>query len=114
MNTFGARLRSVRDLRGLTQEEVGFRLDVTKATISKWETSRSEPTLAQLALLSELYGVSTDSLVKNVGDWRVHETPGTYDVRSAASRDELSLLMRFRELSPDRQRGLIELLKPDR
>ena len=112
MNTFGERLRAAREARGVTQEVIGFEVGVTKATVSKWETGRSEPTLSQLAMLAEVLQTTTDALVRNVAFWGVGEPAAEYDTRRAMSSDEQALLLRFRAESPTRRAALLELLKP--
>lgn len=41
MSIFGDQLKQARDAKGWSQERVGFELDVTKATVSKWEIGRA-------------------------------------------------------------------------
>ena len=40
----GAAIRSLREAKGLTQEELAARIHVSAKTVSKWETGRSFPT----------------------------------------------------------------------
>jgi len=63
--TFAEKLMELRKARGLSQEELGFRLDVTRQTVSKWETGQTTPELEKLVALSALFGVSIDALVGN-------------------------------------------------
>lgn len=58
------RLRSLRREKGWSQEELADRLGVSRQALSKWESGQSVPELDKLVVLSELYGVSLDSLVK--------------------------------------------------
>lgn len=120
MNTFGERLRAAREARGLTQQALGFDVGVTDATISKWEKGRSEPTLAQLAMLAELLGVTTDKLIRNVAFWTgLAEEQGLYQAghlahegRRVSNEDEETLLVRFRAATVAKRAAIIELLKP--
>ena len=63
--TFSEKLMGLRKARGLSQEEVGYRLDVTRQTVSKWETGQTTPEMEKLVALSALFGVSIDELVGN-------------------------------------------------
>lgn len=57
------RLTTLRQRKGVTQEEVAHTLSVSDKTISKWETEASEPSLEMLIKLAGYYNVSTDSLL---------------------------------------------------
>ena len=63
--TFGQKLQQLRRARGMSQEELAGQLSVTRQTISKWELDQSTPDLPYLAAISELFGVSTDYLIKS-------------------------------------------------
>ena len=65
MMTFSEKLMELRKAKGLSQEELGFRLDVTRQTVSKWETGQTTPEMEKLVGLSALFGVSIDELVGN-------------------------------------------------
>ncbi len=62
--TFGQKLQQLRKARGLSQEDLARQLSVTRQTISKWELDQSTPDLPYLAAISEVFGVSTDFLIK--------------------------------------------------
>lgn len=111
MESFGKRLRAAREARGITQEALVFEVGVTSATVSKWETGRSEPTLEQIALLTGLLGRSADYFV--LPDADMDEAAKAQDVRRALNVDEERLLARFRMLTPDRRQGLLALLSPE-
>lgn len=63
--TFGEKLQKLRKAQGLSQEELAGRLSVTRQTISKWELDQSTPELALLAQLSDIFGITTDYLIKD-------------------------------------------------
>jgi transcriptional regulator with XRE-family HTH domain len=60
---FSERLKELRVEKNLTQEELGEKLNLTKANISKYETGRIEPNLETLNYLSEFFDVSIDFLL---------------------------------------------------
>ncbi|WP_243153482.1 helix-turn-helix domain-containing protein [Senegalia massiliensis] len=60
---FPERLKSLRLEKKLTQEELGNKLNVTKANISKYETGRIEPNIETLDYLSNFFDVSIDYLL---------------------------------------------------
>ncbi|MEU3605437.1 helix-turn-helix transcriptional regulator [Streptomyces sp. NPDC035033] len=58
----GARLRAVRERRGLTLAGVGDATGISSSTLSRIETGRRKPTLEVVLRLAEEYGVSLDEL----------------------------------------------------
>ena len=60
-------LRTLRDLLGLTQDQLGILLGVSGNTISRWETGKTQPTLTipqslRLFLLIDQAGLTKDDL----------------------------------------------------
>lgn len=60
----GTQIRKYRSAQELSQEELAERVYVTRQTISNWENGKSYPDLHSLLLLSSLFHVSLDQLVK--------------------------------------------------
>lgn len=54
----------LRRQKGWSQEELAAHLDVSRQSVSKWESAVSMPELDKIVRLSELFGVSTDYLLK--------------------------------------------------
>ena len=63
---FNEKLISLRKSKGLSQEELGAELNVTRQTISKWESGQSYPDFQRLVLLSDFFGLTLDELVKDI------------------------------------------------
>lgn len=61
---FAERIVALRKKCGMSQEQLAEKLGLTRQTISKWETAQSTPELAYIVQLSEIFGVSTDFLLK--------------------------------------------------
>ena len=61
--TLGQKLTFYRKKQGLTQQQLGDRINVTAQAVSKWENDLAEPDLHTLMKLSELYGTTLDVLV---------------------------------------------------
>ena len=59
----GEKLYELRKEKHLSQEEVAEKLDVTRQTISKWETNQSTPDFDKIRPLCELYGITADELL---------------------------------------------------
>lgn len=58
------RIQKLRKQSGLSQEQLAEKLGVSRQAVSKWESEQSVPDIDKLAQLSELFGVSTDHLIK--------------------------------------------------
>ncbi len=68
----------LRKKNGWSQEELAEKMDVSRQSISKWEGAQSMPDMNRIIRLSEIFGVSTDFLLKD--DQEVAETSVvTYD-----------------------------------
>ena len=55
----------LRKKSGWSQEELAEKLDVSRQSVSKWEGAQSVPDMGRIVQLSELFGVSTDYLLKD-------------------------------------------------
>lgn len=70
---FNEKLIELRKSKGLSQDELGQRLGVSRQTISKWELAQSYPDFQRLVLLSDYFGLSLDALVKDIDVQDVRE-----------------------------------------
>ena len=61
----GKRIKSLRKEKGLTQEELGKIINVTKVSICCYERESRVPTLETLIALAEVFGVDVDYLLGN-------------------------------------------------
>lgn len=59
------KLIDLRKKRGWSQEELAEQLGVSRQSVSKWESAQSVPDMERVLQLSELFGVSTDYLLKD-------------------------------------------------
>lgn len=57
-------LKDKRTEQQLTQEQLAEKIFVSKKTISNWETGKTTPDLESLILLSEVFAISLDELIK--------------------------------------------------
>ena len=60
---FEENLVKLRKSKGLSQEELAEKLNVSRQTVYKWETGQSYPELDRLMLIAKLFGRSIDDLV---------------------------------------------------
>ena len=54
----------LRSVKGISQEELAALMDVTRQAVSKWETDQTLPDSEKVIRLSEIFGVTTDYLLK--------------------------------------------------
>lgn len=62
---FADKLIQLRKRNGWSQEELAERMNVTRQSVSKWESTQSVPDIEKIIKLSELFGVSIDYLLKD-------------------------------------------------
>lgn len=75
---FNNKLYELRKQKGLSQEELASRLNVSRQTVSKWEVGDSTPDMEKLVAMSDLFEISLDELVLD----RIPSQSGTGSVRT--------------------------------
>lgn len=63
--TFSDKLIALRKKAGWSQEELAERLNVSRQSVSKWESAQSMPDIDKILQLSSLFSVTTDCLLKD-------------------------------------------------
>lgn len=61
---FSEKILTLRKSKDLTQEQLAERLNVSRQSVSKWESGQATPELDKIIILSEVFEVSTDYLLK--------------------------------------------------
>lgn len=77
---FADKLTQLRKKAGMSQEELAEKVGVSRQAISKWEGAQAMPDMNRVLKLSEVFGVSTDYLLK---DSIEDETPSEDGTREA-------------------------------
>lgn len=72
--TLGEKIQQLRKAAGISQEQLAEQLDVSRQSISKWELNDAVPEISKIIMLSELFSVSTDELLKNSNTQNLGET----------------------------------------
>ncbi len=62
---FSQKLQNLRNGKNLSQEELAEIMNVSRQSVSKWELGQSFPEIEKLIDISNYFGVSIDSLVKD-------------------------------------------------
>ena len=61
----GEKIKERRKQAGLSQEQLAERLNVSRQAITKWETNKGIPDIANLIAISDEFGLSLDELIKD-------------------------------------------------
>lgn len=62
--SLGSKIKENRTKLNLTQQELASQIHVSRQTISNWEVERSYPDIESLILLSDMFGLSLDKLLR--------------------------------------------------
>ena len=74
----GNKILKLRKKKGLSQEQLGEKVNVTRQTISNWELEETTPNPEQLKILSNVLNISIDELLDNrVNNVLVERTSNT-------------------------------------
>ena len=95
---FADKLILLRKKAGWSQEELADQMNVTRQSVSKWEGAQSVPDLEKMIRLSELFGVSTDYLLKDEMEEDEH-IPPSHDMPSLrrVSMEEASTFLSVKQ-----------------
>jgi len=120
MKRFADRLREARVAAGLTQEQLGFALGVTKSSVSAWENGRETPSFRILPQMRVMLRQSLDELICGVSAssraTAVRDSSGEHiaadPAHAARDSKERALLLRYRALPAKQRAALLDLLIP--
>lgn len=88
----GEKLKQARVTANLTQEMVAEKVGVSRQTISNWENGRSYPDIASVIVLSDVYCLTLDSLLKGDNELMKHLNEST-DVTKSNKQLAASFVM---------------------
>lgn len=63
MESFGSRMKYLREEKGLTQTQLAKLLFIDKSTIAKYETDKIQPSIYILKEVAKVFNVSTDYML---------------------------------------------------
>ncbi len=90
----GERIRTTRQERRITQEELAAAVGVSRSAVAQWETGRSGQITGNLARIAQVLGVGVEFLMQG----------GSLAIPEASSADEMAMLRLYRDCAPeDRQ-----------
>ena len=65
--TFGQKLQTLRQRAGMSQDVLAERLGVSRQAVSRWERDETMPDPDKIVGLADLFGVTTDYLLRQDG-----------------------------------------------
>lgn len=63
--SLGEKIRAMRQQASLSQEQLAEKLNVSRQAITKWETGKGIPDIANLIAISDEFDLSLDQLIKD-------------------------------------------------
>lgn len=94
------KLAELRKRAGWSQEELAARLDVTRQSVSKWESGQSVPDVERIVRMSELFGVTTDYLLKDAAPEGAPVPAAAQNARRVSRSDAEEAMARRRRAAP--------------
>ena len=67
------KIQQLRKASGLSQEQLADQLGVSRQAVSKWELNDSVPDIDKIVLVSNLFSISTDELLKDIKSEGCHQ-----------------------------------------
>ena len=64
--TIADRIQSLRKAKGMSQEELADAVGVSRQAVSKWESEQATPDLDKVVIMSDVFEVTTDYLLKGI------------------------------------------------
>ena len=93
--TLAEKILSLRTERGMSQDDLAEKLEVSRQSVSKWETAQSTPDLDKIIRLADLFGLSVDQLVRDGERPRSPEPPPPQVVYAERQRDGLTAVQKM-------------------
>lgn len=93
--TLGEKITSLRNTHKFSQGDLAEKLNVSRQSVSKWETGASVPELDKLIMMSDLFHISLDELVKSdtVADKTLPEPLTSYFINPYDARKIIGIMM---------------------
>ena len=94
--TLAEKILSLRTARGMSQDDLAEKLEVSRQSVSKWETAQSTPDLDKIIKLADLFGTTVDQLVREGERPQPPEPPEAKVIYVERERkEELSLIQKL-------------------
>ena len=74
------RIQTLRKAKGMSQEQLADAVGVSRQAVSKWESEQASPDLYKVVIMSELFDVTTDYILKGIEPVEVQDHKTMADV----------------------------------
>lgn len=94
--SFGERLKKVRKMRGLTQQDLADKLELPRPTMAGYETKGYEPNFETLKRIANALDVSIDYLLDNIEKPNINDenkTIAAYSTNNKLSKEDIEDIM---------------------
>ena len=100
----GQNIAALRKFKGMTQEKLAEKCNVSRQAVAKWETGESEPSIEKLVALSRVFNISIDILIKAENPLKVKDgiNESDYGIKGVDHCEEVAL----DEISSDEESSL--------
>ncbi|MDE5592601.1 MAG: helix-turn-helix domain-containing protein [Clostridiales bacterium] len=112
---FGARLRELREEKGVSMIELARAIGVSDAAVCKWENGLTEPKLSYVVRLAEYFDCTVDYLSGNDGEYPAASKPVKIAVTDGKTGKQIKPTHLSSVLTPDESQiiGTYNVLTPD-
>jgi transcriptional regulator with XRE-family HTH domain len=86
------KIQQLRKQNNLSQEQLAGKLKISRQSISKWESEQSVPEIDKIVYLSEIFGVTTDYLLKDIAQYQDNAALCTKDNESSSYKKKVRLI----------------------
>ena len=98
----GDKISVLRRKNGWSQEELAEKMGVSRQAVSKWESAQSIPDLTKILQLAELFGVTTDYLLRDEQEEAEYDqTGGDTPSLRRVTLEEANIYLKLREKAAD-------------
>jgi transcriptional regulator with XRE-family HTH domain len=112
---FKEQLTKLRKRNNMTQTDLAKLMDVKQYVISSWEIGRSEPTISQLKMLSNIFKISVDYLLDKefIGSCNEEEYNNAIKNVKMDAEDEFlnEVIKECGKLSEDKKKKMLNIIK---
>lgn len=94
-------IKDLRQKKGITQSELASLCGVHQTAVSQWEKGRTLPDKSALLKLSDIFGVSLDTLMKKKPENKPNTVPVLGYVRAGCPAEAIENIIDYEEISPE-------------
>ncbi len=102
--TIGTRIKYERQKLGLTLEELGNQLGVSKQGLSGWEHGRNMPDIILLAEMSKIFSITMEDFFMPIDFYTINNKDDSNTL--IVTDKELLLINKLRSLPPDKRKAI--------